>query len=148
MRRIRIQSLSSIVLLVEIRARRLLLTGDARGDDIVAGFQAAGLGAELPLTLDVLKVPHHGSDRNLTRNFLQAFPARNYVISAGGKHGNPDADDVRAIVETRADDAEYTIHLTNRVAGLPELLDSLSRGRRFNHRFREDGELSLVVDLE
>jgi hypothetical protein len=143
-----VTNLSSIVILVEIRRLKILLTGDARGDDILAGFRESGNGRRLPISLDLLKVPHHGSDRNLTREFLEAFPARNYVISADGKHGNPDADTLRAIVETRAGDADYTIHLTNRVNGLPDLLDSLSRGRRFRYRFRDEAAFSIAVELE
>src|SRR5262245_1639521 len=37
-----VTNLSSISMLVEIRDRRILLTGDARGDDVVDGWKAAG----------------------------------------------------------------------------------------------------------
>jgi hypothetical protein len=105
-----IPNLSSLVALVEIDGKRILLTGDARGDDIVQGWKAASGGLN-PVTVDVLKLPHHGSDRDLTDDFVKLFPARHYVISADGKYGNPDPSALRALVET-LDDRRYTIHVT------------------------------------
>lgn len=105
-----VPNLSSIVLLVEIGGKRILLTGDARGDDIVTGWQAAS-GSLTPVELDILKLPHHGSDRDLTEDFVKLFPARHYVISANGKHGNPDPPALHALVETLGN-RSYTIHVT------------------------------------
>jgi hypothetical protein len=139
-------NLSSIVALVEIDGCKILLTGDARGDDIVAGFKEAGLGSLLPLKLDILKVPHHGSDRNMTEEFVESFPADHYLISADGTHGNPDEKTLRGIVEMRGDDA-YSIHLTNRVTGLPELLEELSQGRNFEFFFRDNAKGSIIIEL-
>src|SRR5439155_23009911 len=39
---------------------------------------------------DVLKMPHHGSDRNVDRAFLSKVTADAYVVSANGQYGNPD----------------------------------------------------------
>ena len=36
-------NLSSIVILAEFKRKRMLLTGDARGDDILAGLRSSGL---------------------------------------------------------------------------------------------------------
>jgi len=105
-----VPNLSSIVALVEIDGKRILLTGDARGDDIVKGWKAAS-GSDEPVPVDILKIPHHGSDRDLTEDFVKLFPARHYVISANGKFGNPDAPALRALVETLGG-REYTIHVT------------------------------------
>ena len=59
-----VPNLSSISMLVEIGKRKLLLTGDARGDDMVDGWEAAGRDIKKPFPIDILKMPHHGSDRN------------------------------------------------------------------------------------
>lgn len=86
---------SSIVLLAEGGGRRILLGGDAHGDDILYALQQAGLsGADGCLHLDVLKVPHHGSLRNVSPAFFQKISADTCVISAN-KHnndGNPDLE--------------------------------------------------------
>jgi hypothetical protein len=139
-------NLSSIVMLVEVEDRKILLTGDARGDDILDGFKKKKLNSKLPMKLDVLKMPHHGSDRNMTEEFLKAFPAKNYIVSADGNYGNPDPNTIKAIVETRGND-RYKIHFTNKVAGLPQLLSTLSSSKRFEYFFRADNALSIVVEL-
>jgi len=139
-------NLSSIVLLVEIDGRTILLTGDARGDDILDGFKERRLNNRLPMALDVLKMPHHGSDRNMTEAFLKAFPAKNYVISADGKYGNPDPDTIKAIVETRGSD-RYKMYFTNTVPGIPPLLERLSRGKHFEYVIRPENELSVSIEL-
>jgi len=104
-------NLSSLVALVEIDGKRILLTGDARGDDIVKGWAAASGDQGQPLSIDILKLPHHGSDRDLTEDFVKTFPARHYVVSADGKFGNPDPPALRALVETLGN-RQYTIHVT------------------------------------
>ncbi|MGH6909898.1 MAG: MBL fold metallo-hydrolase [Phenylobacterium sp.] len=141
-------NLSSIACLVERGGRRILLTGDARGDKVLEGLEACGrLAPAGVLELDVLKVPHHGSDRNVDQAFFERLPARHYVISADGVHGNPDQPTLRWIVQARGD-AEYTIHFTNKVPGIPELMAQLKTpSRRFKTVFRADADKGLAIEL-
>ena len=98
-----VSNLSSIMFLAEVPGRRMLLTGDGRGGDVMDGLRQAGLcDAEGRLHVDVLKVPHHGSARNNSREFFEKITARQYVIPAGehGKDGNPDLKTLVWIVES------------------------------------------------
>jgi hypothetical protein len=106
-----IPNLSSIVVLVEVGGRKLLLTGDAHGDDVVAAWKELGLGSA-PVELDVVKMPHHGSIRNVTEAFVDFFVADHYVFSADGKHDNPDAAAVEAVVSAHAK-RPIVLHFTN-----------------------------------
>lgn len=111
------KNLSSIVCLIMREGKSILLTGDARGDKVLDGLRGAGLmAADDTITVDVFKVPHHGSDRNATAELFQKIIADTYVISADGKHGNPDLDTIKWIVEARGVDAEFDIILTNQVS--------------------------------
>lgn len=147
-------NLSSIVVLAESGGKRMLLTGDARGDDILEGLQAAGLLEGGALHLDVLKMPHHGSIRNIDAGFLQRLTADHYVISANGKHGNPDIETLELLTHTRGAD-EYTINLTNRTgedaleAKLSDFFqrDQASAQRRYWVNYRASEALSLSVNL-
>jgi Metallo-beta-lactamase superfamily len=146
-----VPNLSSISMLVEIGNRKILLTGDARGDDIVEGWKAAGHDVAKPVPIDILKMPHHGSDRNLTEAFLKLFPADHYVISANGKFDNPDVGTLAAMAATLGD-REYTVHLTNRTPTMKNALDTLEAerkkpGRKFKVRFRDENALSLDITL-
>jgi hypothetical protein len=121
-----VTNLSSIVVLAELDGKRILLTGDARGDFVLDGLKEAGL-LTGTLHLDVLKVPHHGSNRDVEVDFFRKVTADHYVISANGKYGNPDPETLDMIATARGDD-EFTIHLTNHdgQGGLRGLLDAFT----------------------
>ena len=88
-----VPNLSSIVVVAGFQGKRMLLTGDARGNDISEGLGAAGfLDGQGRAHFDVLKMPHHGSSRNITQDWLSKITAEHYVISANGQYGNPDPD--------------------------------------------------------
>lgn len=109
-----IPNLASIVVLLRAGNREMLLTGDARGDDILDGMEAAGLldeGGTRPL--DLLKLPHHGSYNNVEEDFFRRLPADHYVVSGDGSHGNPEVETFRMLFAGRAgDDRPFSIHLT------------------------------------
>lgn len=107
-----VANLSSIVVLAEAEGKRILLTGDARGDKILKGLEHVGLmepGGTIKV--DVLKVPHHGSANNLALNFFERVIASHYVFSGNGEHGNPEREAIEMLLNARGDEG-YTIHLT------------------------------------
>ncbi len=107
-----VPNLSSIVVLAEADDKRILLTGDARGDKILEGLELVGLLAPGDkIKVDVLKVPHHGSSNNLAQNFFERIIADHYVFSGNGEHGNPERESLEMLLKARGDD-DYTIHLT------------------------------------
>jgi hypothetical protein len=147
-------NLSSIVVLAETDGKRMLLTGDGRGDHIIEGLEKAGLKQkEQPLHVDLLKLPHHGSDRNVTLKFFQQVTADHYVVSANGKDGNPDVKTLQWLSQARGN-AEFTLWLTNRDGknNLGQRLQNFfasekTAGKKYKPHFREDNALSLKVDL-
>ncbi|WP_166822078.1 ComEC/Rec2 family competence protein [Thalassoroseus pseudoceratinae] len=69
-------NLASVTVLAEAtqgrKTSRILLTGDARGDDILSGLkQAELLNRRGKLYVDLLKMPHHGSERDVSTFFLR-----------------------------------------------------------------------------
>ncbi len=151
-----IANLSSIVVLAEFKKKRMLLTGDARGDDILFGLENAGLLKQGKIHVDLLKFPHHGSNRNMTLEFLQQVTADHYVISANGEHENPDKEIFEWLAKAR-DNARYTIHITNEKLRDPKnnkniekivkkaIADNPSPQRKV--LFRDTAALSIKVDL-
>jgi beta-lactamase superfamily II metal-dependent hydrolase len=106
-----VHNLSSIVVLVESQGKRILLTGDGRGDHTLEDVKAAKLLTNGKLRVDVLKLPHHGSERNVAPDYFETIIARHYVVSADGKFENPDVGTLKMISAARPDD-DFTIHLT------------------------------------
>ena len=111
-------NLSSIVVLVEAGGRKMLLTGDARGDKIIEGVKEAGLLKRgKTLHVDVLKAPHHGSDRNVTPAFFETITADHYVFSGDGQYGNPERSTLEMLAEAGRD-RDFAVHLTYPVANI------------------------------
>lgn len=109
-------NLSSIVLLAERDGRKVLLTGDARSDFVVKGLEEIGLlSAGGTLEVDMIKMPHHGSDRNVDEDFLTRITAPAYLFTGNGEHGNPERETFRLLAEARPD-AEMELFLTYDVA--------------------------------
>ena len=150
-------NLSSLVVLAELDGKTMLLTGDARGDDTLAGLETAGLlepGGSMHV--DILKLPHHGSDRNVAPEYFQRITADHYIASGDGRHGNPEPETFEMLSEARGND-EFTIYLTyppeelkadfpvNRLLAFFE--EERAAGKRYAVQFRKADELSLHVDL-
>jgi beta-lactamase superfamily II metal-dependent hydrolase len=120
-----VPNLSSICVVGEADGRRLLLTGDARSDHVQDGLRAKGfLDSSDAAHFDVLKLPHHGSDRNMTKKFFRQVTADQYVISANGKYGNPDLATLIWLVEAgREQNRHPQIIATNKTPSTDKLLE-------------------------
>ena len=147
-------NLSSIVVHAECEGRTMLLTGDARGDHVLSGLAEAGLAKDGKTHLDILKLPHHGSIRNLDPRFFEHVTADHYVISANGRDGNPETETLDVIAASREGDDDFEIHLTNRggKGDLEQRLDAFlaakeQSGRGYRISFRDESALSLRIDL-
>jgi len=104
-------NLSSLVVLAQADGKRVLLTGDARGDDVLAYLREADILGNGTVHFDVLKLPHHGSTRNVAPEFFERITADHYVMSGDGRHGNPEIATIEMIREARGD-AAYKLYLT------------------------------------
>lgn len=143
-----VPNLSSLVLIVKDQHGSLLLTGDARGDHIEQGLDQAGLRPSGTLHVDVMKLQHHGSSRNATREFFRMNTADVYVVSANGRYGNPDHATLAWIVE-EARDAGRTIQIvaTNQAPSLEQLKNS-HPADEFGYELRLPGEKEHAVVIE
>ncbi len=150
-------NLASLVVLARLGGKTMLLTGDARGDDVLEGLEGAGiLAADGILHVDLLKVPHHGSDRNVETEFFRRVRADHYVISGDGRHGNPEPATFEMIFEARGTDP-FTLHLTYGledlradypIAQLRSVLEQARvDGRSFTLNSPAANQDSFVVDL-
>ncbi len=109
-----VANLSSLVVLAEVGKKRILFTGDARGDKVLEGLELAGLlkaDGKSTIHVDVLKGPHHGSDRNLDPIFFRRITADHYVFSGNGEHGNPERATLQMLLDERGKE-KIAIHLT------------------------------------
>ena len=152
-----VANLSSIVVVAEFAGKTMLLTGDARGDDILAGLENAGFiddGDTGTCHFDVLKMPHHGSDRNMTEDFLRRITADHYIFSADGEHDNPDRGTIDMLGVARKGHS-FLAHFTNETMknkagkdiGKTVKAALNKHGIAGMARFRAKNELGIRVDL-
>jgi len=141
-------NLASIVVLAQAGHHSMLLTGDARGDEIIEGLKKLGLLKSGRLHVDLLKVPHHGSDRNVSTDFFRQITADHYIISADGKYGNPEIATLKMMSEARGKDA-YKVYLTNKETRLEDFYKREKASRKkCEYVFGLKDALSVKVDLD
>ena len=120
------ENLSSIVLLVEKNKKRILLTGDARGDKVLDGLRLTKLLGKKKsdrLHVDILKLPHHGSSRNVETDFFKQITADHYIFSGNGEHGNPERETVEMLLAARPNDS-FTMHFTYPIDSIDALREA------------------------
>jgi hypothetical protein len=151
-------NLSSIVCWVKSNGKTILLTGDGRDDDIIEGLKNNNLlDANGKCHVNILKVPHHGSERNSSVDFYKKISADHYVISANGKHKNPDKGMLDMLAEGTKGRDNFTVHLTNHEGKdkefeLKPVLDAFiaaerAKGRTFKVEFKDPNASSMVLNL-
>ncbi|MFL5574697.1 MAG: MBL fold metallo-hydrolase [Gemmatimonadaceae bacterium] len=97
-------NLASLMFYVEEQGTgaRVLLTGDGHAKDVLAGLEHnRTLDADGGIHVDVLKVQHHGSEYNMTREFARRVTADHYVFCANGAHENPDLETIEVLIASR-----------------------------------------------
>jgi hypothetical protein len=146
-------NLSSIVVLAEVKktegdTRSILFTGDALGDNILEGLELVKLIDEGgSMHVNVLKVQHHGSDRNATPEFFERVTADHYVFSGNGQHGNPERSTLKMLADARGDD-EYTVYLTYPVDEIDVARKDEWDNKRDNEEKRHAADPSVTVRPE
>ena len=133
------ENLASLMLLVEQDGQSILLTGDARWDQLVKGLEATGrLGAGQTLKVNVLKVPHHGSRNNITdTDFLDRLVASDYVFCGNGEHENPHPEVVKVMVKHRLKQEGKFRFWFNSSAAVEEVADLAKHMAGLEKRVRE-----------
>ena len=95
-------NLASLMFFVREGSQTLLLTGDGHADDVLKGLaQRNLLDANGKLHVDVLKVPHHGAEFNMTTAFAQAVTADDYIFCGNGFATNPELEVIDLLVKER-----------------------------------------------
>lgn len=82
---------SSIAFILTYKNKNLLFTGDAFSSVILDGLNHFKYTEENPLVSELVKLPHHGSKKNLFYPLLRSIKTDNYVVTTNGVgHQHPD----------------------------------------------------------
>jgi metallo-beta-lactamase superfamily protein len=145
-----IPNLASIIFLAEIKNRKILFTGDGLGEDVVEMLSRNRmLDKNGKFHVDVLKIPHHGSDRNTSQEFFNIVYAEYYIISANGRDDNPSLDTLRWIINVGKDIKKTRkIVFTNMTPNIRKVLQEYDQNK-FNYEsiFLEKTSDFLTINL-
>lgn len=132
-------NLSSIMFLAEADGKTILFTGDGRGDHIINGLRERNILTGKTIEVDVLKCPHHGSDRNITEEFFKTILTKTYVISGNGDYHNPHANTLIMIAKVaKSLGRKITIYITYAVEDIDDSKDSgKNRKKRLQTQLEE-----------
>jgi len=90
---------SSIAFLTEFAGKKMLFSGDAYAGILLDSIKRYLPGCE-PLYLDLFKIPHHGSEGNISKKLLERIRCSTYLISASGAyHEHPDDIAIARIIQ-------------------------------------------------
>lgn len=144
-----VTNLSSIILLAESNNKKILFTGDGSSDDIINALSTNSmLDNQGKFHVDILKVPHHGSDRNVTPDFFNKVTTEYYVISANGRDDNPSFDTLKWIIESSNAKKSKTIVFTNSTPNIVKILKQYDQ-KKYDYRciFLDGKEDFLTLNL-
>jgi beta-lactamase superfamily II metal-dependent hydrolase len=107
-------NLASTILLFRYRNKTFLHTGDSRADFIMEALVAARqMEHDGRAHVSLLHLPHLGSSRNLSREFLERVTADEYLFSGDGTHGNPEIKTIASLIAARPCQ-EFVMNFVNR----------------------------------
>ncbi|MGL5622282.1 MBL fold metallo-hydrolase, partial [Cetobacterium sp.] len=95
---------TSIVLLITIKGKKMLFTGDTSEENLKEALIKLGYSKENPIKLDLFKLPHHGSKNNMSKELIEMIDCKMYLVSTNGKsHGHPDKEILAKIIDFNKD---------------------------------------------
>ena len=145
-----IPNLASIMFIAQIKNKKILFTGDGIGQDIIEILSKNKmLDKNGKFHVDILKVPHHGSDRNTSQEFFDTIHADYYIISANGRDDNPSLNTLKWMVESgKIYNKPRKIVFTNMTPNIKKVLDEYDK-EKFNYESifleKEDNFLTIVL---
>lgn len=95
---------SSIVLLIQIESKKMLFSGDTSEKNLIKSLRNLGYSKENPIKLDLFKIPHHGSKKNISMELIEIIECEKYMISTNGaSHNHPDKEVLAKIIDFNKD---------------------------------------------
>jgi hypothetical protein len=136
--------------LVQGKNRKILFTGDGSADGIIEVLSRNDmLDKQGKYHVDILKVAHHGSARNVSPEFFNTVIADYYVITANGRDDNPLIDTLKWIIESGSkSNRSKRIIFTNNTPHIIKILKEYDQ-KKYNYEciFLERKEDFLTLNL-
>jgi beta-lactamase superfamily II metal-dependent hydrolase len=95
----RVANGSSIAFLLTFEKKKFLFLGDSHPEVILASLNKIGYTKQCPLKAELMKISHHGSCQNTSKELLEVVETNNYIISTSSEsHNHPDKRTLSRII--------------------------------------------------
>jgi hypothetical protein len=142
---------SSVVIHLSYEGKDMLLCSDSRSDYIMEGlFDAWMLDPDRGMQVDVMMLPHYGSNRNITPSFFEQVKADHYVVIPVERFKLPRKDTLDMLVDARGV-GKHLVHFAG--GGMGQEFESDLRkliadyDGRLKATFPEKDSASVMIDL-
>ncbi len=110
---------SSIAKLIKCGNISVLLLADSHPEVIISQLNDKKYNSDNPVEADLVKLSHHGSHHNTSKELLNIINCSNYYISTnGGRYGHPDAETILLLQEKAKNNKEiYNVFLNYNIEG-------------------------------
>lgn len=133
---------SSIAFILRADDIAMLFLGDAHDGVVVSELRALNYSPENKLVVDMIKVSHHGSQYNLSSEFLELVESGRFIISTSGSiHGLPNKRAIARILKASKGNIYFNyekiieeLRLPSETECYPQRLLALSRELIFNDK--------------
>jgi beta-lactamase superfamily II metal-dependent hydrolase len=106
----RISNGSSIAFFVECDGRKVLFLADSHPSLVSSSLKKIFKQQDFPVKFDAIKISHHGSVQNTSRELLSLIDSEHFIISTNGtSYNHPDIETISRIV-TRKSNYKRTIY--------------------------------------
>lgn len=94
---------SSISFVIEKDNKKLLFLADSHPSVILESLKRHYSEEDFPIEFDIIKLSHHGSITNTSKELLEVIDSKNYIISSdGSKFGHPDIETIARIINRKS----------------------------------------------
>jgi hypothetical protein len=123
---------TSIAFLAEFHGRRALFAADAHADRLEQSLQPIASAEGGRVRLDAFKLPHHGSQHNVSPRLLDLVDCQRYLVSTDGSHfGHPDPVAIARVLKYGGDEPDL---IFNYRSAHTSLWDEDSWKERYGYR--------------
>lgn len=144
---------ASIAFIAEFEGKRVLLAADAHSEVLESVLKPLADAEGGRCRLDLLKISHHGSKANTSKNFLQLIDCTQFAISTdGSRHHHPDAETIARFLA--ADPERMKRFYFNYRQESAAVWDRASLMRKWNYQVEypvanvgDEGNGTIVIDL-
>ncbi len=135
---------SSIAFLAEYGGKRCLFLGDAHMDVVCQSLSRLLPAGGKRITVDAVKMAHHGSKANISKEFLGLVESKKYFVSTNGAiHKHPDKSALEAVIRWSVCEPTFIFNYRTKQTAAWEK----ARGKKFQSLYPGKGDAGIAIEL-